>query len=296
MSLKTSGREHFTDFSLPIVVDTRPVPAPAGYYALVLLDEGTLTLAATGNTRIYPAPVAVISGTAGTITRLEATGGTPRSIVFRADAINSSLPDEPETVSRFDGSTLLFLRPFLSVGEDGFTCRALNPSASLALKTLFDRLKKELVDEQGPYWPCMSRSYLLEILLLLERDRYSPERAEGYLVSRSGPLDPILEYLHTRYADGISLDSIAERFATNRTSLNEKFREAVGMSVIAYLTNIRIEVAAAMLRNTTLNVREIASRVGFADEAYFSRAFRKRHGLSPVAYRKKYPDPYERTA
>ncbi len=296
MALETPGREHFTDFSLPLVVDTRPVAPPEGYYGLMFLDEGTLTLSAGGETRLYPAPVAIISGPGGTISCLAATGGTPRSIVFRTEAINASLPDEPETVSRLDGATLLFLRPFLEVGENGFTCRALNPSASLAEKTLFDRLKTELVDDQGPYWPCMSRSYLLEILLLLERDRYSPERAEGFLVSRSGPLDPILEYLHTRYADGITLDSLAERFATNRTSLNEKFRESVGMSVIAYLTKIRIEVAAALLRNTMLNVREIACRVGFADEAYFSRAFRKRHGLSPLAFRKKFPNPYERTA
>ncbi len=296
MALETSGRTHYTGFSLPVVAETGPRVPPAGYFGLMILDEGTLTLTAGGKTRFIPAPVAVVSGSSGPISRLEATDGTPRSIVFRTDAINASLPDEPMEISRLDGATLLFLRPFLEVGEDGFACRSLNPSASLAVRTLFDRLKAELVDDQGPYWPCMSRSYLLEILLLLERERYALERVEGFLVSRSGPLDPVLEYLHTRYADAISLDSLAARFATNRTTLNRKFRETVNMSVIAYLTNIRIEVAAALLRNTTLNVREIAARVGFSDEGYFSRAFHKRHGLSPLAFRKKFPNPYERTA
>lgn len=296
MEYETSGRSHYTGFALPLVVDTRSIPSPTGYYGLIFLDEGTLTLTAGGQTRFLPAPIAVFSGTTGPFSRVEATGGIARSIVFRTDAINASLPGEPETSSRLDGATLLFLRPFLDIDEAGFACRSLNPSASLAVKTLFDRLKTELVDDQGPYWPCMSRSYFLEILLLLERDRYALERVEGFLVRHPGPLDAILEYLHTRYADAISLDSLAARFATNRTSLNKKFREAVGMSVIAYLTNIRIEVAAALLRNTMLNVREIASRVGFADEAYFSRAFRKRHGLSPLAFRKTFPNPYERSA
>jgi AraC family L-rhamnose operon regulatory protein RhaS len=99
-------------------------------------------------------------------------------------------------------------------------------------------------------------------------------------------------YLHTRYNEKIALDGLCSHFATNRTTLNRLFTESCGMSVIAYLNHIRMEIAVSLLQNTELPVSEVADRVGIEDISYFGRAFKKKTGFSPSAFRKAIPSPY----
>ena len=54
---------------------------------------------------------------------------------------------------------------------------------------------------------------------------------------------------------------------------------------LAYLEELRMQYAAQLLRTTALRVNEIACSVGYLDALYFSRAFSRRMGLSPTAYR-----------
>jgi len=61
-----------------------------------------------------------------------------------------------------------------------------------------------------------------------------------------------------------------------------------GMTIVAYLIQLRIKLAATMLRDTGLPVTEIHQRVGFNDDSHFRRTFRKYTGASPSEYRQRY--------
>ena len=65
------------------------------------------------------------------------------------------------------------------------------------------------------------------------------------------------------------------------------FKREYGMTPIDYLLGQRVETAKLLLRNTNLQVKEIAYRLCFADEHYFSNYFRKRVGVTPGEYRQK---------
>jgi len=106
------------------------------------------------------------------------------------------------------------------------------------------------------------------------------------------PLDRVFLYFHTHYQERLTVADIAALFATNRTTLNSQVQKYSGMSVMAYLNDLRLEVAASLLRNTTLPVAEISGRVGIDDLSYFSRSFRRKTGRSPSVYRQSFPDPY----
>lgn len=293
MEIVTTGLVHYTGFSLPITVSESSLVPPKGYYGVLCLEEGSIALHEEKTIRYLHAPATIICGDNHELTRIVSSESARiQSLVFRIGAINSTLPGESGLIYSHDGASLVFLRPFLNIPLPGYECRTLSPSSHLTVSLLFRRLQKELLGEQGPFWPCMSRSYLLELLLLLERERYTSGKAETLAIAGNEPLNEILEYLHTHYADKISLDSLAAHFATNRTSLNKRFRHTLGVSAIAYLTQVRIEVASAMLRNTLLSIQEIALRTGFTDESYFSRVFRQKMGESPLAFRSKFPDPY----
>ena len=64
------------------------------------------------------------------------------------------------------------------------------------------------------------------------------------------------------------------------------FREVSGKSVTAFIASIRIERAKELLASTDLSVREIAEAVGYEDQNYFSRCFRKAEGCSPRDFRR----------
>lgn len=64
------------------------------------------------------------------------------------------------------------------------------------------------------------------------------------------------------------------------------FKEAFGITPYKYLLDRRISFAKELLSDTVLSVKEIAGRLCFADEYYFSGIFKKKTGLSPLKYRK----------
>ena len=67
-----------------------------------------------------------------------------------------------------------------------------------------------------------------------------------------------------------------------------RFKAVTGKSLKEYVAYIRVEKAKELLYNTNLSVKEIAESVGYSDQNYFSRIFKKYSGESPLGYRKKY--------
>jgi transcriptional regulator GlxA family with amidase domain len=60
------------------------------------------------------------------------------------------------------------------------------------------------------------------------------------------------------------------------------------MTIVNYLIDLRLKMAASMLHISTLNVNEIISKVGFNDSKHFRRLFKKTYCLTPKAYREKF--------
>ena len=63
------------------------------------------------------------------------------------------------------------------------------------------------------------------------------------------------------------------------------FKEATGLSPIAYGINVKIKMAAMLLKSSSLNVTQIAVHCGFNDSNYFSRLFKKEFNVTPSVYR-----------
>ena len=83
----------------------------------------------------------------------------------------------------------------------------------------------------------------------------------------------------------VNISSLAERLGMSRATLARTFRRITGESVADYISNLRIQTACGLLRNTTLKVYEIAGQVGYQDIRYFSRIFQRVMGKLPTEYR-----------
>lgn len=96
-----------------------------------------------------------------------------------------------------------------------------------------------------------------------------------------------MRYIQGNYCDPISVDDIAGYANISRSHLYRIFMKKVGISPNEYLSAYRINKACGLLRNSNLKINEIASSVGYNDQLYFSRVFKKLKGVSPSRYLKK---------
>lgn len=95
----------------------------------------------------------------------------------------------------------------------------------------------------------------------------------------------IRAYLDKNYAQEMTLQHIAERFFISRENVSRKFKQITGENLSDYLTGLRVDKAKALLQNTNLRLAQIAELVGYEDEKYFSRVFKKTAGVTPREYR-----------
>ena len=94
----------------------------------------------------------------------------------------------------------------------------------------------------------------------------------------------LLHYLNREYASDITGELLEKEFGGNFDYMNRVFKKATGETIFRYLNRVRINHAEALILNTPWKMSVIGSRVGFSDEYYFSRVFKKYTGKSPTEY------------
>ncbi|PCJ58805.1 MAG: hypothetical protein COA79_12100 [Planctomycetota bacterium] len=96
----------------------------------------------------------------------------------------------------------------------------------------------------------------------------------------------IKEYLVQNYDQSIQLEELAEMAHYSVPNFCVKFKEYFGDSPINYLLAHRLKVATYLLTDTQKTISQISNEIGYEDEAYFSRIFKKRYGASPRNWQK----------
>ena len=97
-------------------------------------------------------------------------------------------------------------------------------------------------------------------------------------------IENALKFIQYNYSNKIEISDIASAVRVSRSHLYRIFVKHLSMSPNEYLTKFRINEACALLRNSSLSIGEIANSVGFDDQLYFSRVFKKHKGTSPSKY------------
>ncbi|WP_231571119.1 response regulator transcription factor [Gordoniibacillus kamchatkensis] len=100
-------------------------------------------------------------------------------------------------------------------------------------------------------------------------------------------IQAVKDYIHRHFQEDISLSALSERFHFSPQYIAKKFKELYGTTVVTFLTEVRMEKARSLLRHTDIPVAELAQQLGYADENYFGKVFKKHTGLSPLQFRKQ---------
>lgn len=126
---------------------------------------------------------------------------------------------------------------------------------------------------------------LLEVIMIcmLRNNNLSIVQSNNILLNRE--CTQIKNYLDANYAENITLDMLASLSHMNKYYMAHAFTKYIGISPITYLLQKRIQEGKSLLESTSYSISQISAMLGFSSQSYFSQAFKKSTGKTPVQYR-----------
>jgi AraC-like DNA-binding protein len=116
--------------------------------------------------------------------------------------------------------------------------------------------------------------------------RYAAQGHDGWLAGLQDPqVGRVLGMLHALPHRPWTVDELAKEVGMSRAVLAKRFVDLVGQSPMQYLAGWRMHLARHLLRESNLDIGEIAGRVGYDSDAAFNRAFRRLVGAPPATWR-----------
>ena len=145
---------------------------------------------------------------------------------------------------------------------------------------------EEAMDNIDYYMKCLNAPSLFASLkILLDSLWESGEDKSSDSSSIMQQVEQIHRYIERSYHENITLTALAEQYHMDASYLSRIFSQKYGETIIAFLTRIRMEKAAELMKDQDKKLETISFLVGYDDYNYFSRVFRKKIGCSPREYR-----------
>ncbi len=102
----------------------------------------------------------------------------------------------------------------------------------------------------------------------------------------SHPIQKVLEYINLHLGDQISNEDLAVSANMSISHLAKVFKKETGETMTQYIAHMRCKKAANLLKKTDLPIQEISSYVGYSDNNYFVKVFKKNYAMTPTEFRK----------
>lgn len=95
-----------------------------------------------------------------------------------------------------------------------------------------------------------------------------------------------MNFIRNNFNKGITLEDVSSQVGLNASYFSKLFKNETGESYTDYLNRVRVEGSKQLLSQSKFSLADIAQLVGFNDQSYFTKIFKKMEGLSPGKYRK----------
>lgn len=150
------------------------------------------------------------------------------------------------------------------------------------IENIFNKLT-ECWSTKQPGYEFISRTLLQQLLIAIYQNIKKQDR--NYATSLK--INKIIQYMNQHTTENIKLADLAQITQLSPTYLAKIFKETTGYSIIVFFNRIKIDKAKDLLIENNRKIKEVAKEVGFSDEFYFSRVFKKAEGISPSEYYNK---------
>ena len=267
-------------------------------YKLLVLDEGSLAICMGQIKKVVTAPALILlTDEEVSFSKLQNVKST--TVYFRPTEIREEFTLERIQSGEFEekyGSTVyqdyLLVKTFEKKKDGTNRIYMLSLASYSKIGKTIEHMQKQLQEQYDGYWPCRSRSYMMELLYYIsyicEENQEDMRVVQVREESESDFISEILQYLSLHISERLSLEDIMKEFSINRNKLNAMFIKETSMTCMNYLTKMRVNLAQIMLAETELRIGEIADRVGYPDANYFVKVFTRQTGVTPSKYRKSF--------
>lgn len=139
------------------------------------------------------------------------------------------------------------------------------------------------IAEKHPGWPDLAGGHFQHLCISLSRN-YAQQRRTSLETDRR--VAKAVQYIERNYGEKISVDVLARAAGMSKRNFYRLFRDTMGLTPNAHLKQVRLTRASERLRLSEATITEICYECGFMDSNFFSREFRRAHGMSPTHYRR----------
>lgn len=202
------------------------------------------------------------------------------NIMYKPEYLMSSVSD----IRKLAGFHALFvLEPYLTMEREFRSRLKLQLADFEQVSSMIANMIHEYQTKSAG-WQTMLRSYFMMLVTMLSRAYSLPasiEKSDIINIAKS------VSYVESHYTDPITIDKLAAFSNLSVRHFTRIFRDTYQTTPGNYILSLRIAHACQLLKNTSLNISEIAFQSGFNDSNYFSRQFRKLYQLTPKEYRRQ---------
>lgn len=161
---------------------------------------------------------------------------------------------------------------------------ALRVENDVGLAALFQSMRAYLAGTEKPPEPLV-RLKLKELVMSVLTSGTNPELAAYFRRIGASEAPLVAEIMEANFRYNLLQEEYAKLCHRSLSSFKREFQAQFNESPGKWLLQRRLEHAAKLLRNSPMNVTEVAFESGFEDVSHFSRVFKERFGVPPMAYR-----------
>ncbi len=218
-------------------------------------------------------------------------------IILTANREHYGAKESPPGVSYYWCHFYIHGNYSIEIQDDGSECLVFGENESFKIP-LFGKVEhqeklhllfQQLVDSSHSHFKFSTTicgNFLEIILSVLASREYTSNNSTSR--SQEATVANIIEWIRLNASEIKRVSDIATNFGYNSEYLTTLVKRVTSKSLVDHITESRVKLAKKYLRNTDMDIAEIAYKCGFSDDKYFFRVFKKLCNVSPGAYRKTY--------
>ena len=152
----------------------------------------------------------------------------------------------------------------------------------IAVKELFEKLL-DTWNVKGPSYEFIAVTLLRQLLILVSQN--NKVQSKNYAISVK--IGKIIEYMRENINRKVTLEELSGIVGLSTFYLSKTFKDTTGYPIIMYFNKMKIDKAKELLIEGNKKVKEVAYELGYTNEFYFSRIFKRMEGLSPTEFYNK---------
>lgn len=200
------------------------------------------------------------------------------NIMFRPEVLFEHLPH----IRQHAGFQALFiLEPYYAKHHQFCSRFRLKPEDFSSIQKMLAEMIHEHTEKQEG-WQTLLYAKFLQLCTILSRLYQDAEQDHADDIIK---LATAVACIEKNFCNDINLADLAAMTGYSERQFNRLFKSAFSTAPSLYITNLRLQKAQLLLKNSNQSIGEIAWNCGYIDQNYFSRIFKKYIGLTPTEYR-----------